>query len=122
MGKWVASDVLDGALQVIAGATRMVALPAAPGTYSAAVSGKLAEVPLGAGDFSFSAGDVSGRKVMVAAKGSVPVTTGGTATHVALVDTAGARLLYVTTCPDQQLVAGGEVNFDGWSVEIGAPL
>lgn len=122
MGKWVATDVLDGALQVITGATRMLALTSQAGSYSAAMSGRLADVAVGGGDFSIAAGDVSGRKVTIAAKAGVPVTTAGTANHVALVDTAGGRLLYVTTCPDQQLAAGGEVNFDSWSVEIGAPL
>lgn len=122
MGKWVAPDVLDGALQVISGATRMVALAGPPASYGAAVSGKLAEVVLGAGDFDFGPGDVSGRKVTIASKDGVAVTAEGTATHVALLDTGGARLLYVTTCPNQVLLAGSELNFEGWSVEIGAPL
>lgn len=122
MGKWVAADVLDGALQVIAGATRMVALGSQAGNYADAMSGRLADVALSAGDFSVATGDVSGRKVTIAAKAGVPVASGGMANHVALVDTVGGRLLYVTTCPDQQLAAGGEVNFDSWSVEIGAPL
>ena len=56
MGKWVAPDVLDGALQVISGATRMVALAGPPASFGAAVSGKLAEVVLGAGDFALSLG------------------------------------------------------------------
>jgi hypothetical protein len=30
--------------------------------------------------------------------------------------------LYVTTCPAQALVTGGQVSIAGWSVEIGAPL
>ena len=122
MGKWVAADVLDGALQVISGATRMVALGSQAANYAAAMSGRLADVALVPGDFSVAAGDVSGRKVTIAAKPGVQVSNGGTASHVALVDTVGGRLLYVTTCPDQLLAAGGEVNFDSWSVEIGAPL
>ncbi len=122
MGKWVAPDVLDGALQVISGATRMVALAGPPASYSAAMDGKLAQVALDAGDFGFGPGDVSGRKVTISSKGGVAVMAEGTATHVALLDTTGARLLYVTTCPDQVLLVGSEVNFEGWSVEIGAPL
>ena len=39
MAKWVAGSVLDGALQVIAGANRMVALGAQPADYAAAVAG-----------------------------------------------------------------------------------
>lgn len=121
MGKWVSGEVLDGALQLIAGATRMVALDAQPAGYAAAIAAKLAEATLGVGDFQLAAGDVSGRKVTIAAKSGIVVTAAGIARHVALIDTVAARLLYVTTCPDQALVAGGEVSFDAWSVEIGAP-
>lgn len=122
MGKWVANDVLDGALHVLSAATRMVALAAQPENYSAAIAGRLAEALVGVDDFAIGAGDSSGRKVTVAAKSGIAVTVSGIATHVALVDTATSRLLYVTTCPEQALVAGGEVSFDSWSVEIGAPL
>lgn len=122
MGKWVSGEVLDGALQVITSATRMVALDAQPANYAAAVAGKFAEAPLVAADFLLAAGEVSGRKVSIAAKGGIAVTAAGIARHVALIDTVAARLLYVTTCPDQALVEGGEVSFDAWSIEIGAPV
>lgn len=122
MGKWVASQVLDGALQVIAGSNRMLAVNGQPATFAAAWAARLAEAPMAAGDFGFAAGDVSGRKIEVAGKLAMPVTTAGLADHVALVDSVGSRLLYVTTCPPQALAAGGTVNFDGWSVEIGAPI
>ncbi len=122
MGKWVADDVLDGALQVLSGATKMVALAAQPGNYAAAVAGRLAEAPMLPADFQMGAGDSSGRKVTIAAKSGIAVSVAGVATHVALLDASTARLLYVTTCPEQALVAGGEVSFDSWSVEIGAPL
>ncbi|MGQ5702741.1 hypothetical protein ACUJ46_11895 [Sandaracinobacteroides sp. A072] len=122
MGKWVADEVLDGALAVLAGADLMLALPGQPADYAGAVASQLAAAPLAAGDFSFSAGDVSGRKVAVSAKAGLSVLQEGSASHVALADSANARLLYVTTCPARQLPAGGSVNFDTWTVEIGAPL
>jgi hypothetical protein len=122
MGKWVADQVLDGALQVITGADRMLALAGQPSSYSAAWDGRLAEAPLLAGDFALQAGAASGRRVLVAAKTGVAVRSPATADHVALVDTVGSRLLYVTTCPAQALAVGGTVNFDSWSVEIGAPV
>ncbi|MCA3255751.1 MAG: hypothetical protein INF91_09060, partial [Alphaproteobacteria bacterium] len=69
MGKAVHADVLDGALAVIrSNATRMVALASQPPDYATANGGKLAEVTMAAADFSFAAGDISGRKVAVAAK------------------------------------------------------
>jgi hypothetical protein len=114
--------VLDGALQVISGATQMIAIAGQPADYAAAVAAKLADVAMVAGDFSMAPGDVSGRKVLVAPKPGASVVAAGTADHVALLDTAGARLLYVTTCPPQALPMGGIVNFAGWAVEIGAPV
>lgn len=121
MGKWVADQVLDGALAVISGADRMVALAGQPANFAAAWTGRLAEAPMAGGDFGVSPGTASGRRVLVTGKAGVPVIAAATADHVALVDTVGSRLLYVTTCPPQLLAAGGTVNFDGWSVEIGAP-
>lgn len=122
MGKWVANEVLDGALQVLSGATKMVVLDAQPGDYQAAEQGKLAEVAVSAGDFAISNGDVSGRKVLIAGKANVTVAAGGIARHVALVDAGNSKLLYVTTCPDQALAAGAQLSLDPWSVEIGAPV
>lgn len=122
MGKWVASHVLDGALDLISGADRMLAVSGQPGSYAAAWDGRLAEAPLGAGDFAKLPGAGSGRRISVAGKSGLSVRTAGVADHVALVNSATEQLLYVTTCPGQQLVAGGTVSFDGWSVEIGAPL
>jgi hypothetical protein len=121
MGKWVSAAVLDGALTVVSGATRMLALAGQPASYAAALSGRLAEAVLAPGDFSFTPGNVSGRKVDVAAKADVPVTASGTADHVALVDAVSETLIYVTTCPAQALVSGGTVNFGPWSIEFGDP-
>lgn len=122
MGKWVSTQVLDGALSVVAGATRMVAIAGQPADYAAAVSGRLAEAALTEADFTLSAGNAAGRKVAVSGKQGMEVIAAGTADHVALLDDAAGRLLYVTTCPAQLLSAGGTVNFASWSVEIGAPF
>lgn len=122
MGKWVANEVLDGAFGVISSATRMVALNGQPASFAAAMAGRLAEAQLSQSDFSVLPGDISGRKVAVAAKSNVAVTSAGLANHVALLDTAASRLLYVTTCPEQSLPAGGTVSFNGWSIEIGDPV
>lgn len=121
MAKFASSDVLDGSLNIVRGATRMVALTGQPADYAAADAGRLAEASLASGDFTLAAGDVSGRKVSIAAKAGLAVIAPGTADHIALLDGAGARLLYVTTCPAQALVAGGTVTIAGWNIEIGAP-
>lgn len=122
MGKFASTEVLDGSLNIVRGADRMVALGGEPATYAAAFAGRLAEAALTGADFALAAGDVSGRKVSVAARSGLPVLSAGTADHVALIDTVGSRLLYVTTCPAQALVAGGVVSIAGWSVEIAAPV
>jgi len=122
MGKYANSDVLDGALNIVKSATSMVALSGQPATYAAAVAGKLCESALTTGDFTLAAGDVSGRKVTVAAKSGLSVAAAGTADHVALLDPATSRLLYVTTCPAQALPAGGTVSFAAWSVEVNTPV
>ena len=120
MSKFASNDVLDGSLLVASGATRMVAVNGQPTSYAAANSGRLAEAALNGGDFAVAPGDVSGRKVTVAAKSGLAVVAAGTADHVALLD--ASRLLYVTTCPAQALVAGGTVSIAAWSIEIGAPV
>ena len=122
MGKFVNSDVLDGALNLVATATRMVALSGQPASYAAADSGRLAEAALTGVDYALAAGDVSGRKVTVAAKAGLAIVAAGTADHVALLDPATSRLLYVTTCPAQALPAGGTVSFGAWSVEVNSPV
>ncbi|MGL4542858.1 MAG: hypothetical protein ACRCUI_10145 [Polymorphobacter sp.] len=122
MGKFVNSDVLDGALNLVATATSMVAVNGQPASYAAAVAGTLAEAVLTGADFALAAGDISGRKVSVAAKNGLNVVATGTADHVALLDPATSKLLYVTTCPVQALAIGGTVSIATWAVEIGAPV
>ena len=122
MGKFASSDVLDGSLNIVGGATRMVALNGQPATYAAAFAGRLTEAVMTPADFALAAGDVSGRKVNIAARSGLAVLAAGTADHIALLDIAGSRLLYVTTCPAQALVPGGVVSIAGWSVEIAAPV
>jgi hypothetical protein len=122
MPKAASNDVLDGSLNVVRTATRMVALAGEPTTFAAANSGKLAEATLTTTDFTLAAGDVSGRKVTIAAKTGLPVLAAGTANHIALLDTATSRLLYVTTCPAQTLASGGVVSIAPWNIEIAAPV
>lgn len=122
MGKVASIDVLEGSLNIVRGATRMVAVNGEPATYAAAFAGRLAEAVLTTADFTLAAGDVSGRKVTVAMRSGLPVLANGTADHIALLDVAGSRLLYVTTCPAQALVTGGQVSIASWAIEIATPV
>ena len=122
MAKYVLPAVLDAALDEIATANLMVAVAGQPADYAAAQEGKLAEVALAPGDFTKANGVTSGRQVTVAEKPNAAVLVEGTADHVALLDTVGERVLYVTvTTAPQLLPVGGSVSFDTWSVEIGDP-
>lgn len=122
MAKSVHTDVLDAALAVVGASTSMVACTGEPANFAAANGAlKLAAATMVAGDFTLADGDTSGRKLTVAAKSGVSVVADGTATHVALLDVAGSRLLYVTTCAAQPLASGGTVSFAAWDIEIADP-
>jgi hypothetical protein len=124
MAKRAPTIVLDAGLDVISTATRQIACSAEPTTYTEATSTfALAEVTMAGGDFTKAAGDVSGRKVTMAAKNGVLINTSGTANHVALVRVSDTTLIYVTTCTSQALTANGSntVNFPSWKVENNQP-
>lgn len=124
MAKAAPDIVMDGALDVIATATRQIACSAQPTTYTEAnATYALADVTMAGGDFTKANGDTSGRKVTIAAKSGVLIDTTGTATHVALVRVSDSTLIYVTTCTSQALTANGSntVNFPAWDVEIADP-
>lgn len=124
MAKAANDLVMDAALDYVATSTRMIACSAQPTTYTEANSTfALADVTMSSGDFTKANGDTSGRKVTVGAKTGVLIDTSGTANHVALVDVANTRLVYVTTCTSQALTANGSntVNFPAWDIEIGDP-
>jgi hypothetical protein len=119
MAKKVDDTVLDGALNIIDNATRMVVTSAEPANFAGIAAVALADVVMAGGDFTDANGDTSGRKVTVAAKSGVTVDASGTATHVCLDD--GSTLLYVTTCTSQALTSGNTVNIPAWDIEIADP-
>lgn len=121
MGKTVLDAVLDASHNEIKNnATLMIACSAEPTTRTEAVTTyALADVAVTGTDFTIANGDTSGRKCTVGAKNSVLIDTGGTATHVAIVD--ATRLLRVTTCDSLVLVGGQNVNFPAWDFEIQDP-
>lgn len=123
MAKWVHDDVLDALLNYIKNnATKMVLCSAQPANYTEANSTyKLAEVTMASGDFTLADGDSSGRKVTVAAKNAISVSSSGTGNHAALLDVSGTKLLCVTTTPSQAVVNGGVVDIGSWKEEVGDP-
>lgn len=91
-------------------------------TYAEVLAASLADVAMTPNtDFTKANGDVSGRKVTVAAKSGVTVDVSGTYNHVALVTVSGTVLRYVTTGTSQALTAGNTCNFPAWDIEIADP-
>lgn len=123
MAKSCHDDVLDAALNYIKNnATRLTLCNAQPTTYTEGnATFALADITIDTGDFTGPAnGDTSGRKITVNAQADVDVDTtdpGGT-NHVALLDVANSKLLYVTTAPDVAVDAAGTVTIGAWDVEI----
>ena len=121
MAKYCHPDNLDAALNAIAAANEMHACVGQPATFADVSTATRASVAVTGADFTLAAGDTSGRKVVVAAKSGVSVSADGTVDHVALVDTANSKLLYVTTSNAQGVTTGSTVNFPSWDIEIADP-
>ena len=119
MAKKADDTVLDGLLNIIDNATRMVVTSAEPANFAGIAAVALADVTLDSGDFTDANGDTSGRKVTIGAQNAVPVDASGTATHICLDD--GTTLLFVTTCTSQALTSGNTVNIPAFDIEVADP-
>lgn len=123
MPKTAPDAVMDAAFDYIdqADVMRVCSTLDATPTHAEIVTATLASVAMTPDtDFTKAAGDTSGRKVTVAAKSGVSVTTSGDANHIALTTTAGSVVRYVTTCTTQTLTSGNTVNIPAWDIEIAA--
>lgn len=123
MAKTVHDDVLDGALNIIKNnATRMTLCDGQPTTYTEGnATFALADVTMTGTDFTVANGTTSGRKATVTAKAAVPVDTSGDGDHIALLDVANSKLLYVTTTSPTAVAAAGTVDIGSWVIEIADP-
>lgn len=104
-------------------ATRVTVLNAQVSTYSSAFNTSQTTVlarsdVITSTDFTLADGDVSGRKITVAAQNSVTVIRTGTASHVAWSGSTGSILLLQTTCTTQALTSGNLVNIPAHDFEI----
>ncbi|MBW2092261.1 MAG: hypothetical protein JRI34_09100 [Deltaproteobacteria bacterium] len=57
----------------------------------------------------------------VAEQANFDVDASGTAQHVAICDSVNSKLLYVTTCTGQALIAGNKVTVPAWDIEVADP-
>ena len=121
MAKWTSDAVLDGTLDIIAGATELYICSgaSAPADRAAAIAASaIAAHTLASGDFA-KADDTSGRKVTVAAQAALSVTASITVTHIALC--TSSVLLAVTTCTSQALTSGNTVSVPAFKFSVADP-
>lgn len=122
MAKNAPDAVQDAALDYIDLSNIMHVCSGEPANYAGIAAVSLASVAMTPNtDFTKAAGAVSGRKMTVAAKNAVSVTSSGTATHIVLALTGDTTLRYVTTCTSQALTSGNTVNVPAWDIEIQDP-
>ena len=124
MAASVNADVLNAALDEIeTTGTRLTVCNAEPTTYTEAITTyKLADATISSADMTKGAGTPDGRALTVAEQADLEVDTSGTATHVAISDVSGTRLLLVTTCTSQALSDTGTVTVPTWDYTIRQPV
>lgn len=115
------SSVQDAALDKIATSTALHICSGTPTTRAAVLTNSLATVSVSGGDFTKAAGNVDGRKVTVAAKSGVSVTTSGTALHYCLVDASTLLARTEVDAASPALTSGSTTNIPAVVFEVGAP-
>ena len=122
MAKQAPDATIDSMFDYIDQCNIMHVCSAEPANYAGIAAVSLASVALTPDtDFTKANGDTSGRKVTVAAKSGVSVTTSGTATHIAIARSTDSTMRYVTTCTSQALTSGNTVNIPAWKIEVQDP-
>lgn len=118
MAKFAHPDVLDGGLNVIknsANSMRLITAYTAGDSYSTVNAASIAAVAMTSTDYALGNGASSARTLTVASGKSATASAGSGATpnlHIAFVDTAGSRVLWVTDeTTDQVVTSGNTVNF-----------
>ncbi len=122
MGKLAPDAMIDSALDYVAGSNYECVCSGSPTTFVDAYTNlMLARIEVTSGSFTKEDAAGGGRQVTIAAKPGITITNSGTALAVAMVETSGSTLRYVTTCTSQALVAAGTVDIPAWVITIGDP-
>ena len=96
MGKVAPNEMIDAALDYVAGSNYYTVCSGSPATYADAKATLiLAGIGITSACFT-KADDTSGRKLTMTAKTSASITASGSALAVCLIDTGGSTLRYVT--------------------------
>jgi hypothetical protein len=118
MAKWVNADVLDNGLAEIrtdANSMRLLSAYSAGDSYSTVNTNSIAAVAMTSGDYTLGNGASSSRTLTTASGKSATASanSGGTPNlHIAFIDTATSRVLWVTDeTSDQVVTSGNTVNF-----------
>lgn len=111
MAKYVPFAVLDAMLDIVGAADRLFVCSIQPTTYAQASSIYNLATKILSGAFSKANGDISGRKLVLAAQSGISVTTEGNAQHWALGKSDTSELLLVGTLTAQMVYVGNTVNF-----------
>lgn len=118
MAKWVHADVLDNGLNEIktdANSMRLVSTYTAGDSYATVNTNSIAAVAMASGDYTLGNGASSSRTLTVGSGKSATASAGSGGTpnlHIAFVDTATSRVLWVTDeTTDQVVTSGNPVNF-----------
>ncbi len=130
MGKKTDDTILDAPWdKIIAECDLMVVCEGEPADFNDANALKgaggvrLASNAMTAGEFSKADGDVSGRKLVIAALAAVTAEANGNGDHVALLYTGGTVLQYVTTTAAIiAVVTGTPFPLGSWKAEFQDPV
>ena len=116
MAKFISDTVLDILLDYIkTNGDKLAVCSTQPATYNELISTyMLALHDMTSGDYTLADGDVSGRKLTVAAQSAVTITNSGTAQHLAIGKSSATQdvLLVTTLTPNQALTSGGGNTVD----------
>lgn len=117
MAKWVNADVLDLGINEIktdANSMRLLSAYTAGDSYATVNAASIAAAAMTSGDYTLGNGASSARTLTTAAKSATASAGSGGAPnlHIAFVDTATSRVLWVTDeTTDQVVTSGNTVNF-----------
>lgn len=115
MTKWAHADVLDNGINYIKTNCNKVAVISAytAGDSYATVSGNiLAEATMASGDFTLGTSGSNRTLTTASGKQDTSANATGTASHIAFVDTANSKVLWVTEeTSGQTIVLGNPVTF-----------
>ena len=121
MAGYISPDVLDAALNLIDTAgNKLVICSALPATYAEANATYALGNKVSPTISAPQARSPDGRKVVVSAITDGAVTATGTATHFAILDTTGSRLLSAQALGASQSVTSGN-TFTLTAIDIGIP-